>query len=82
MARRYSVWVAGTNERVDRGGLSLDSAKDLARIGSQYGGAREVVRGTSGTGMVVRIYRDGARVFPLGQLEFKCLYSSEYPRNI
>jgi hypothetical protein len=78
----YSVWILGTDERLDKHGLNFTSAKAFARIGSQEGEPREVVRGTSGEGRKVRIYIDGERAFPLVPVDLEELYRSEWPKEL
>lgn len=74
------MYVAGTNERMNRKLLSLNQAKSLARIGSQEGSAREVVRGFDG--MIIREYEQGVRVFPLSDEDLDGFRSSEVPKDL
>jgi hypothetical protein len=62
MSKYYVVMVEDDPQLV-YGPYSLKSAKDFARIGSQRGGAREVVRGISKP-VKVRRYEGGKRVWP------------------
>lgn len=77
MARKYSVWVEGTDEKLSRQQMSLDRAKSFARIGSQKGAPREVVRGKDG--VVVRVYDGGIRVFPVSEKGLEGLSEKETP---
>lgn len=80
MARTYTVYVEGTDEAINVRPLSFTKAKQLARIGSQHGASREVVRGCCG--IVVRVYADGERVFPLDAADAVGLTAAELPREI
>ncbi len=51
------------------GPYGLKSAKDFARIGSQYGGRRLVFDGTDGSPK--RLYAKGFRVWPWGEEEIE-----------
>ncbi len=85
---RYFVRVSGTDEIYPKpgskdypGGYSLRSAQDFARIGSQTGGARKVLRG-SAHGPVVRKYEDGKRVWPKTVAQAKSLRPAERPSKL
>jgi hypothetical protein len=80
MGRKYAVYVAGTDERIDKRGLTLTKAKQLARIGSQKGEAREVVRGCCG--MIIREYIGGERVYPVEGDHLEDFYDSEVPKEL
>jgi hypothetical protein len=85
---RYFVRVSGTDEihpkpgnKDHSGGYSLRSAQDFARIGSQTGGARKVLRG-SAHGPVVRKYEDGKRVWPVTMAQARSLRPAERPSKL
>ena len=85
---RYFVRVSGTNEVYPKpgskdypGGYSLRSAQDFARIGSQTGAPRKVLRG-SPNGVVVRKYVDGKRVWPKTQAQASSLRPAERPSKL
>lgn len=85
---RYFVRVSGTNEVYPKsgskdypGGYSLRSAQDFARIGSQTGAPRKVLRG-SPNGTVVRKYVDGKRVWPKTQAQASSLRPAERPSKL
>ena len=85
---RYFVRVVGTNEIYPKpgsedypGGYSLRSAQDFARIGSQTGEPRKVLRGSS-HGPVVRKYEDGKRVWPVTVAQARSLRPAERPSKL
>jgi len=85
---RYFVRVVGTDEVYPKpgskdypGGYSLRSAQDFARIGSQTGAARKVLRGSS-HGPVVRKYEDGKRVWPVTITQARSLRPAERPSKL
>jgi hypothetical protein len=75
----YYVRIKG--ERAVYGPYTLKSAKDFARIGSQFGKTRYVKRG-SGSGQRVRTYSDGERTWPVRESQLGGLLSSERPRRL
>lgn len=85
---RYFVRVSGTNEVYPKpgsdsypGGYLLKKAQDFARIGSQTGAPRKVLRG-SPNGVVVRKYVDGKRVWPKTQVQASSLRPAERPSKL
>lgn len=85
---RYSVRVSGTNEVYPKpgsdsypGGYLLKKAQDFARIGSQTGAPRKVLRGGP-NGVVVRKYVDGKRVWPKTQAQASSLRPAERPSKL
>lgn len=77
--KNYYVRIKG--ERVTYGPYTLKSAKDFARIGSQFGSTRYVRRGT-GTGPRVRTYTSGERRWPVRESQLGGLLPSERPRRL
>jgi hypothetical protein len=84
----YFVLVVGTSEVYPKpgsssypGGYSLKTAQDFARIGSQTGAPRKVLRGSS-NGIVVRKYVDGKRVWPKTQAQASSLRPAERPSKL
>jgi len=85
---RYFVRVSGTNEVYPKPGskdhphgYSLRSAQDFARIGSQSGAPRKVLRG-SPHGTVVRKYVDGKRAWPKTIEQARSLRPVERPSKL
>lgn len=81
----YFVRVVGTDEIYPKPGskdyphgYSLRSAQNFARIGSQTGAARKVLRG-SAHGPVVRKYEDGERAWPVTETQARALKPFEKP---
>jgi hypothetical protein len=79
--KRKGYYVRIKGERAVYGPYTLKSAKDFARIGSQFGKTRYVRRG-SGTGPRVRTYTDGERRWPVRESHLGGLLSSERPRRL
>lgn len=86
-AKRYFVKIVG--ERVvypQEGskyfprGYPLRKAQDFARIGSQTGKPRKVLRGGP-QGKHVRTYREGRRAWPITAAQAKTLKPAERPRQ-
>lgn len=80
MAGRYYVHIPRAWEVY--GPYALKRAKDFARIGSQFGDERVVTRGLDG--VVVRVYEDGERVWPVTerQLVDQGLTRGELPKKL
>ena len=84
----YFVLVSGTSTTYPKpgsdsypDGYSLKKAQDFARIGSQTGAPRKVLRG-SPRGVVVRKYVDGKRVWPKTQAQASSLRLAERPSKL
>lgn len=80
----YYVWIRemedGEPIEVGHGPFSLDKAKQFARIGSSYGGPREVTRGASGAR--VRRYVDGKRIWPVTTKQLTGFEAEEVPKKL
>lgn len=63
-----------------RGPYTLSSAKDYARIGSQFGRPRTVHRGRGGPR--IRRYSGGKRAWPVMQTQLRSLRPAEKPRRL
>jgi len=63
-----------------RGPYSLSSAKSYARIGSQTGRDRRVLRGKGGP--VIRLYSGGKRKWPVRESQLERLLPTEIPRRL
>jgi len=86
-ADRYFVKVVGEKVVYPREGskyfprgYSLRKAQDFARIGSQTGKPRKVLRGGA-RGKLIRIYREGRRAWPVTATQSKALKPAERPRQ-
>jgi hypothetical protein len=86
-ANRYFVKVIGEKVVYPREGSSyfpagypLRKAQDFARIGSQTGSSRKVLRGGP-QGKHVRTYKDGRRTWPVTASQAKKLKPGERPRQ-
>jgi len=84
----YFVRVSGTKESWPKPGSEyyprgypLRKAQDFARIGSQTGSPRKVLRGGS-SGVVVRKYVDGKRVWPKTVAQAGSLRPAERPSKL
>lgn len=80
-ASRKTYYVKIKGEGVTYGPYSLKSAKDFARIGSQTGKDRYVLRG-SPSGSKIRNYSGGQRVWPIHESQLRGLLSSERPKRL
>jgi hypothetical protein len=79
MKKYYVITPETLNEGLVDGPYSLQTAKDYARIGSQYGKRmRVIMRGRNGA--LVRIYHKGKRVYPTTRLELRYLTRGERPK--
>ena len=68
---------------VTYGPYALKSAKDFARIGSQHGSPRLVLRAVGGARPeLIRIYEAGVRTFPGTERQLKNLTRGEIPRKL
>lgn len=80
MSSTYYVLVDGAQGETF-GPYALRSAQDFARIGSQFGADRHVVKkGSSGRWQRVRVYHEGRRVWPTTREQARRLRGSEVPR--
>lgn len=84
----YFVRVSGSRESWPKpdseyypGGYPLKKAQDFARIGSQTGSPRKVLRGGPG-GKVVRKYANGKRVWPTTEAQARSLRPAERPSRL
>jgi len=81
MAKRYYVHFPEDEPPIyEPKAKSLKSAKDYARIGSQYGGKRIVTRGIHGK--MIRVYVKGERVWPVTRRQLQGFLESEVPRRL
>lgn len=78
---KKSYYVKIKGEGITYGPYSLRSAKDFARIGSQTGNDRYVLRGGP-SGSKVRQYSGGERVWPVYEAQLRGLLSSEHPKRL
>jgi hypothetical protein len=77
--KSYYVKIKGVGATY--GPYTLKSAKSFARIGSQTGNDRYVLRGGP-SGSKVRQYSGGERVWPIYESQLRGLLSSEHPKRL
>lgn len=82
MAGKYSVGIPADD--IMYSGYSLKSAKDFARIGSQHGSKRIVIRKSDRAGywVLVRVYENGKRTYPVVEEQLRHLTRGECPRKL